>query len=94
MSWPRPSDPARRWGYAGGLGPANIGQAVAFVEEFRSLRLWLDMESNVRTSNDWLDLDKVRAVCGAVFPDRSRTLGCDAPDHPIPDASTGAAAQG
>ncbi|GAA4256618.1 hypothetical protein HLK65_28415 [Azospirillum formosense] len=27
---------------------------------------WIDMESGVRT-DDWLDLDKVEAVCRAVY---------------------------
>ena len=67
-SWPAPSDPTRRWGYAGGLGPSNIARALEFTDEHESYRLWLDMESCVRTLDDWMDLDAVEAVCAAVFP--------------------------
>ena len=62
-SWPAPTNPRARWGYAGGLGPANVDQAIEFTDEFESFRLWLDMESGIRTPDDWMDLDKATAVC-------------------------------
>ena len=64
--WPAPSTLQGRHGYAGGLNPHNIDQAVAFVERYPDSRIWLDMESGVR-SDDWFDLGKVEAVCGVVF---------------------------
>lgn len=68
-SCPAPTDPRARWGYAGGLGPANIGQAIKFTDEFDSFRTWLDMEPGIRTPEDWMDLDRATAVCEAVFGD-------------------------
>ena len=64
-NWPVP--PAdRRVGYAGGIGPHNIDRAMAFVNQHPGARMWLDMESQVRT-DCWFDLDKVRAVCRVAF---------------------------
>ena len=55
-----------RAGYAGGLSPRNIGQAIAFARKYDLARLWFDMESQIRT-NGAFDLDKVRAVCAQVW---------------------------
>ena len=63
---PPPAGSTARHGYAGGLGPENIGRAVEFAERFPDARIWLDMESGVRTGDDWLDLDAVEAVCEQV----------------------------
>ena len=64
-SWPVP--PARgRWGYAGGIGPRNIGEAIKFNRRYEDRSLWFDMESQVRT-NGWFDLKKVLAVCEIAF---------------------------
>ena len=60
--WPAPSEHLSRMGYAGGIGAHNIGQAMYFVGAFPSARLWLDMESHIRTGG-YLDLDLVEAVC-------------------------------
>ncbi|MCY4509416.1 MAG: hypothetical protein OXG35_20995 [Acidobacteria bacterium] len=51
-------------GYAGGIGPENIVQAVRKVLGAARSDAWLDMESAVRTCDD-LDLQKVKAVCEA-----------------------------
>ena len=59
-----------RQGFAGGLGPKNINQALEFVGRFPGRRFWLDIESGVRTADDWLDLGQVASVCGQVFPGR------------------------
>lgn len=47
-------------GYAGGLGPDNVA-AVAAQLNARGLPYWLDMESGIRTDNQF-DLVKARAV--------------------------------
>ena len=60
--WPSPPEHGGRVGYAGGIGPHNIGRVMQFVEGHRDNALWLDMEGNVRTGG-WLDLDAVREVC-------------------------------
>ena len=53
--WPmRP----RFGGFAGGLGPANIREAVGYVRMTARPGSWLDMETGVRT-DDWFDLAKV-----------------------------------
>ena len=64
--WPVPEAGVRS-GYAGGLGPSNIEKAMEFVDSHSDKRLWLDMESGVRT-DDWLDMGKVVEVCGKAFP--------------------------
>ena len=67
--WPDPWPvlPGMRCGYAGGLGPDNVDEALEFVERHPDARIWLDMESGVRT-NDWMDLEKVEAVCQKAWP--------------------------
>ena len=66
--WPEPYFKHVLCGYAGGLGPLNINQAPEFVERYPDHRIWLDMETGVRT-NDWFDLRKVYKVCEAAWPD-------------------------
>ena len=65
--WPTPPSARHRVGYAGGIGPDNIGQAMEFVDRYPESRLWLDMESRVRTDGRF-DLDKVEKVCQRVWP--------------------------
>ena len=61
--WPEPPPGStKRWGYAGGIGPGTIHQALAFAGRHDGARLWLDMESAVRTQ-EVFDLDKVEQVC-------------------------------
>jgi hypothetical protein len=55
-------------GFAGGLGPDNVEEALEEIERvyprdenFAQDKFWIDMESGVRT-DDVLDLDKVEAV--------------------------------
>ena len=67
--WPSPSPGQVRSGYAGGLNPANISTALDFVASKPERRFWLDMESGVRTANDWLNIGQVKAICEVVFPD-------------------------
>jgi hypothetical protein len=61
--WARPHDPEQLVGYAGGLNPENVADAVRHMP---AREFWIDMETGVRT-DDWLDLDKCEAVCRAVF---------------------------
>lgn len=68
--WDAPSGDFERCGYSGGLRLKNIDQALEFVSRFRNQKLWLDMESGVRTEDDWFDLDQVAKVCARVYPDR------------------------
>lgn len=54
-----------RFGYAGGITPDNV------VAKMKSIAAtgpyWLDMESGVRDENDLFSIEKVRAVCEAVY---------------------------
>ena len=64
--WPHP--PRRgRVGYSGGIGPANIDQAMEFVNQRPSYAMWLDMEGRVR-DDGWLCLPAVKAVLAGAFP--------------------------
>lgn len=50
------------FGYAGGLGPENVVEAVRAIDAVCPTDYWIDMESNIRT-NDKFDLSKCRSVC-------------------------------
>jgi len=70
-SWPKPAI-GRLNGYAGGLNPANVGNAVQkiaarFAHGCSGATYWIDMESGVRDEHDRFDLAKCRAVCEAVY---------------------------
>ena len=66
FEWPDPSTDLPRMGYAGGIGPDTIRQAMDFVDCYSDARLWLDMEGNIRC-NGLLDLDAVEKVCQVAF---------------------------
>jgi hypothetical protein len=53
-------------GYAGGLRPENVADAVASIGA-RAERFWIDMESGVRDERDLFSVAKCRAVCEAVY---------------------------
>jgi hypothetical protein len=53
-------------GYAGGLNPDNVAQAVAMIGQ-QGRRYWIDMESGVRDERDRFSIAKCRAVCAAVY---------------------------
>lgn len=53
-------------GYAGGLNPVNVAQAVLAISQ-GAHRYWIDMESGVRDERDRFSLEKCRAVCEAVY---------------------------
>ena len=58
-------------GYAGGIGPENVESKLRTLLEYDSKeKFWIDMETRVRTKDEWLDLDKVEQVldiCDAVM---------------------------
>lgn len=59
-------------GYAGGIGPDNIVEVLDSIHNVRrgpNRPYWIDMEANVRDSNDWLDLDKCESVLKQVYPE-------------------------
>lgn len=62
--WPAHPGDNRLVGYAGGIGPENVQDILKQID--CDGRYWIDMESRIRT-DDWLDLDKVEAVCRAVY---------------------------
>jgi len=49
-------------GYAGGLGPENLAEQLPLIGQAAGdCRIWVDMESRVRSDNDrQFDLAKVR----------------------------------
>lgn len=61
-TWPPASDLAY-YGYAGGLRPDNLAGELAKINMVAGpYRIWIDMESGVRNSNDILDLGLVTKV--------------------------------
>ncbi|CAO3446708.1 hypothetical protein [Azospirillum argentinense] len=62
--WPRHPGGDQLVGYAGGIGPDNVTDVLRLINSDGPY--WICMESGVRT-DDWLDLDKVEAVCRAVY---------------------------
>ncbi|CAB5514558.1 hypothetical protein LMG26857_03617 [Achromobacter anxifer] len=65
-SWPAPAAEGILHGYAGGLGPENVAQAVQHIGQ-RASTYWIDMESRLRDEQDRFDLARCRAVCEAVY---------------------------
>ncbi len=63
--WPEPPS-NMRVGYAGGIGPHNIERVIEFANKHPEHPIWIDMESNVRTSDYWFDMDKIRTVCNKI----------------------------
>ena len=75
--WPAPRQ-GKRCGYAGGIGPGNIAEALAFSARHENARIWLDMESKIRRDN-WLDansIEKVLEAAGHHENDRGKRKGC------------------
>ncbi len=64
-SWPKHPDGERLVGYAGGISPENVAAGVEKIDS--SGPYWLDMEGRVRDNSDWMDLDRVQAVCQQVY---------------------------
>ena len=61
--WRTPETPF--FGYAGGLGPENVVEAVQAISAVCESDFWIDMETNIRT-NDKFDVEKCRRVCEAL----------------------------
>lgn len=75
--WPKPlSADGTRYGYAGGLGPGNLADALpAIAEASQGQNFWADMESSLRTADDQFDLDVARRcldIAQAYRPRESR----------------------
>ena len=49
--WPRQQDGVYT-GYAGGLGPRNVLDQIEKIREVANGRIWIDMETRVRTEDD------------------------------------------
>ena len=64
-SWPGPSSLDGRCGYAGGLRPDNVQEVLARCPAPDD-SFWIDMESGVRTGEDF-DLAKCRRVLELVY---------------------------
>ena len=60
-------------GYTGGFNPENVSDKLHYLLTNDEVGdFWIDMESGVRTEDDWFDLDKVRrvlAICNEVIRD-------------------------
>ena len=69
-AWPEPVTYQERSGYAGGIRPENIDQALAFVEQHSATKIWLHIESGVRDDDNWLDITKILTICDRAFPAR------------------------
>lgn len=54
-------------GYAGGLRPENVADAVNVIGFRTGQRYWLDMESGVRDEQNRFSVEKCREVCEAVY---------------------------
>ena len=64
--WPPPPR-GRAVGYAGGIGPDNIEEALDFTSKYPDERLWLDMQRKLRDESNRFDMRKARIVCQAAF---------------------------
>ncbi len=50
-------------GYAGGIGVDNVEKKLRTLLDYDSPeKFWIDMETRVRTDDEWLDLEKVEKV--------------------------------
>ena len=57
------TSPGVHIGYAGGIGSDNVADKLRTLLEYPSdEKFWIDMETRVRTCEDWFDLDKVEEV--------------------------------
>lgn len=65
-------------GYAGGLGPDNIGDALESIKKASmGARFWIDCETSLRT-DDWFDQDKAERMVAEirkVMPDAFGDVG-------------------
>ena len=64
--WPPPPE-GRLVGYAGGIGPDNIEEALEFTGRYPEARLWLDMQRKLRNEQNRFDMSRARGICGVAF---------------------------
>lgn len=63
--WPLPFKFVK-CGYAGGIGPENIAREMEKIDQLvGNTMTWIDMETKVRTNEDWLDIEKVEHCLSA-----------------------------
>ena len=65
--WPSPTRHQARSGYAGGLNPNNINQALEFVNLHPDSQIWLDIESGIRDESNWLDTNLINQICRTAY---------------------------
>ena len=68
--WPIPINLLPRIGYAGGIGLRNIHQAIEIINRYPDSRIWLDMESQIRTPLGRFDTSIVEQICQIVFQEQ------------------------
>lgn len=68
--WPKPFPEHHYHGYAGGIGPDNIFNELKRIREVaHGYKVWIDMETKVRSDNDRLfDFNKVGFVLATCRP--------------------------
>lgn len=60
--WARPPAPlSKPVGFAGGLGPDNLAAELPRIAAVAAGTWWVDMESKLRSEDDWFSLAKARA---------------------------------
>jgi len=63
VEWPRPLEGIAYHGYAGGLGPDTLSKELGRIAAAAGdARVWIDMERQVRTKDEVLDMERVRQV--------------------------------
>ena len=77
-TWPAPHAEIKT-GYAGGIGPANVGEALGKIAKVvpDGTRVWIDMESRLRSTcdgEDIFDMKKAFSVLQQVEDDASSIL--------------------
>lgn len=64
-TWPTPPSSGVFFGYAGGMGPANVRRIIENLPHTENT--WIDMETRVRDADDVFSLDLCRQVCTQVY---------------------------
>ncbi len=65
--WPAPPAIPCAVGYAGGITPSNIAQAVDFARDRLGDRIcWLDLEGGAKDGNGHFDFARVEALCRVI----------------------------
>jgi hypothetical protein len=64
LVWARPNT-SHVVGFAGGLEPETLGDSLTRIAECAVGEWWIDLETNLRTKDDWFDLGKAQAAVEA-----------------------------